>query len=72
MDRLKGRLCSLILVGLPVLEKENFEFKPVVDLERDRFLLSIPFQNKLNEWCPHDQTKIRYHGLRGSAEKLPG
>ena len=47
MGKLKSRLGSLTSVWQLVVERENSEFKPVVDLERDEFSQAIPAQDKL-------------------------
>ena len=48
MDKKLERLGSLNFVWQPV-RKENSEFKPVVDLERDELCHSIPVQDTLYE-----------------------
>ena len=37
---------------------ENYEFKPVVDLERDGLHQVIPAQEMLYEQCPNNQTRL--------------
>ena len=50
MAYIVGQTCSLTLLWQPV--KENTDFKPVLELERDRLHQIFPVPNTLHELSP--------------------
>ena len=52
-------LLDFALIMQLVKEKENFELKLVIDLEKDKLCLVISAQSMFHEYHPSNQTKLR-------------
>ena len=49
LGKLEGKLGSLTFVWQPIEERENFDFKPVIDLEREGICHANPSLDMLQE-----------------------
>ena len=53
-DKHLGKLSFLIWIWQPIKEKENFELKPVVDLDRNGLSKNLPVQDTYDKGSPTD------------------